>query len=38
LLRWGKARDGCLVEQWDFASLDGVFVRKVTTAVHPDRA
>ena len=32
-----EARDCCLVEQWDFAHADRVFVRTAVTPVQPDR-
>ena len=32
------ARKSCLIERWDFASHDQVFVRTVTTTVQPERA
>lgn len=38
LLRWDGTCGSCLVEQWDFATKDQVFVRKAVTAVQPDRA
>ncbi len=37
VLRWGEETNCCLVEQWDFAPLDRVFVRKAVTAVQPNR-
>ncbi len=38
VLRWGEAGGNCLIEQWDFAPVDQVFVRTAVTAVQPNRA
>jgi 3',5'-cyclic AMP phosphodiesterase CpdA len=37
ILRWGEAGEECLIEQWDFARDDRIFVRKVVTSVKPER-
>jgi len=37
VLRWGEAGDHCLIERWDFAPADRLFVRTVVTSVQPDR-
>jgi len=37
VLRWGEAVGCCLIEQWDFAPLDRVFVRTAVTAMQPNR-
>jgi len=37
ILRWGEAGEDCLIEQWDFARHDRIFVRTAVTPVKPER-
>lgn len=40
LLRWGadSAPGSCQIEQWDFSTGEGAFVRAMVSAVRPDRS
>ena len=37
ILRWGTEGEDCLIEQWDFARDDRIFVRTTVTPVKPER-